>query len=406
MFSRSFYAFFAAQALGAFNDNLYRNAIVLLATFVAATPAHGASIAALSSGVFVLPFFLLSAAAGKLADHYDKARLVRWLKFSEVLIMLLAALGFYLMQLWFLLVVLFLMGAQSALFGPVKYAILPQLTPASRLLLANAWIEATTFLVILLGMMLSSALMFTDHGRLWVSIGCVLVALAGALASRFIAPLPPPPNLPALRLHPVRDLVETLRHGAAPASQRVRMIGVAWFWAVGSVFVTLIPAFCQHLGDDAPSHVIWLLSAFASGIAFGALACARLSHGTPRLSDVAGGSVGMALAITAMVLLPALGIVPPAQLTAFYAACLFAAASAGGFFVVPLYTLIQHQAPAEQRGQTIAASNICNALSVCLASAINSLLLQAGLPIEYVFAGWTLATPLLWALLSTYAKQQ
>lgn len=395
IFSRRFFPFFLTQALGAFNDNFYRNALVLLMTFEFSRQLGNAtaSMVALSSALFVFPYFLFSATAGRLADQWDKARLVRLLKWSEVVVMVLAALGFWLMNLWVLLAMLFFLGAQAALFGPVKYAILPQLLPADSLLSGNAWIEASTFVVILAGTLLSSSLMLTEHGRLIISLSCVGFALCGAAASHFITPLPAKST--TLRVSPriMRDTINTLYFGLRQPALRPLMIAIGGFWAVGTIFVSQIPAFAKQILHDDGSQVTGLLAAFTIGIAAGAFVCVKLQRGVISDKTVPVGACGMAILSVLLYGLGFLGLMPDA----YYGASvllLFLIAASGGLFVVPLYTLLQHRAEERTRGRLVAASNIMNALAMTAASLLSAGLLAAHLPIDLLLAGWGIA---LWA---------
>ena len=393
IFSRAFLPFFLSQALGAFNDNFYRNALVLLMTFVFVEQLGNAtaSLVALSSALFVLPYFLFSATAGRMADHLDKARLVQWLKWTELGVMLMAAAGFYFMNLWLLLAMLFLLGTQAAFFGPVKYAILPALLPKEKLLAGNAWIEASTFVVILAGTLLSSSLMLTEHGRLVVSLGCIGFAVAGVVASHFIAPLPSRSTSTKLRFNILADTLATLWFGLKQNNLRPLMLGIGWFWAVGTVFVSQLPMFAKVVLHDDGSQVMGLLAAFTIGIAAGAYLCVRLQRGAISSRTVGMGAKGMSIAA----LLFILSLYAPLPEDARYPviiAILFSLAACGGLFVVPLYTLLQHQAEDRTRGRLVASSNIANALAMTAASVGSAILLAAQLPVAWLLAGWGAAT--------------
>ncbi|WP_341645803.1 MFS transporter [Thauera sp. SDU_THAU2] len=188
MEQRRFLPFFLTQFLGAFNDNFYKNALVVLITFQAArlTELSPGVLVNLAAGLFILPFLLFSAIAGQFADKFEKSRLIRWTKLLEIGLMLLAALGFALMSLPLLLATLFLMGTQSAIFGPVKYAILPQMLDETELVGGNALVESGTFLAILLGTIAGGLLIEAPNGAAWVSAGTLAVAVLGYLGSRAI----------------------------------------------------------------------------------------------------------------------------------------------------------------------------------------------------------------------------
>ncbi len=396
--SRRFLPFFATQALGAFNDNFYRNGLVMLITFAFAAQLGDAtgSIVALCPMIFIAPYFLFSATAGHMADYFDKAVLVRWLKLSELLIMLLAALGFFLMQLWLLLIVLFLMGTQSAFFGPVKYAIMPSLLTRDKLLIGNAWVEASTFIVILGGTLAASLLMLDESGRDWLSLGCVALSVLGIASAGFI-PRVPPVNPPAVfRFNIAIDTFRVLKSGLRNAVLRYPMLGISWFWSVGTTYVAQIPFYSKDiLGDAEGTLVPWLLLAFTVGIAAGAFLCAAIQRGRIVDNTVLPGALLMAVLALDLYLTG----VPAGDAFPWRVICDLAGIAVGaGLFVVPLYAMLQHHASHEARGKAIAANNILDALLISLVSLINAGLLAQGVSIATIFLAFGLLSPLMWWL--------
>jgi MFS family permease len=292
-----FRPFFLTQFLGAFNDNLFKNALVVLLTFQAAswTTIAPALLANLAAGIFILPFFLFSATAGQLADKYDKARLTRLVKVLEVAIMLVALAGFVLHSLAVLLGALFLLGCHSTLFGPVKYALLPQHLHEDELVGGNALVEAGTFVAILLGTLAGGLLAAVEHGERWIAAAGLVVAIAGYLTSRGVPPAPAPE--PGLKVNP-NPLTETWRNiGFARENQPVflAILGISWFWLYGALFLAQFPAYAKGVLGGGEGTVTLLLATFTVGIGIGSLLCEKLSGGHIEIGLVPFGSIGLTI---------------------------------------------------------------------------------------------------------------
>jgi MFS family permease len=395
--TRRFLPLFITQFLGAFNDNVFKNALVVLLTFHAAqwTTLPAGILANLAAGVFILPFFLFSATAGQLADKYDKARLARLVKVLEVGIMLVAGVGFWLTSLAWLFAALFLLGCHSTLFGPIKYALLPQHLKHDELLGGNALVEAGTFVAILLGT-LGGGLLAGAGEPLYIAGAGVLVALAGYLASRAIPEAPAP--APDLVIHP-NPLAETWRClGFARENPAVfqSILGISWFWLFGALFLAQFPAYAKNVLGGGETAVTLLLATFTLGVGIGSLACERLSGRRIELGLVPFGSIGLTLfaldlALASPTGLPTAVPLPLSDLlgqpgTWRILADLGLIGLFGGFFIVPLYALVQQRSRAELRARVIAANNIMNALFMVAGSLVASGLLAAGLTIANLFA--------------------
>ncbi len=406
---RRFLPFFGTQFLGAFNDNLFKNALVVLLTFQAAswTSLNPGILANLAAGIFILPFFIFSATAGQLADKYDKALLSRLVKLLEVVIMLLAGLGFAMHSLPVLLGALFLLGCHSTLFGPVKYAILPQHLHEDELVGGNALVEAGTFVAILMGTLAGGLLAGAGH-PLWVALAGLLVAVAGYLASRGIPTAPAPE--PGLRINP-NPLTETWRNvGFAQENRTVflSILGISWFWLYGALFLAQFPAFAKNVLGGGESAVTLLLATFTVGIGLGSLLCERLSAKQVEIGLVPFGSIGLTvfgldLALAAPGGLPAGAplafldlLAAPGMVRVLLA--LFMLGVFGGFFIVPLYALVQLRSAPGHRARIIAANNILNALFMVAGALGAAALLGAGLSIPHLF----LVAALLNALVAVY----
>ncbi|MDE2584555.1 MAG: MFS transporter [Betaproteobacteria bacterium] len=407
---RRFLPFFCTQFLGAFNDNLFKNALVVLLTFQAAswTSLDPGILANLAAGIFILPFFLFSATAGQLADKYDKARLSRLVKVLEMVIMLVAAVGFALHSLALLLGALFLLGCHSTLFGPVKYALLPQHLHEDELVGGNALVEAGTFVAILIGTLAGGLLAGAGGHPAWVAFAGLAVAALGYLASRGIPPAPAPE--PGLSINP-NPFTETWRNvGFARENRTVflSILGISWFWLYGALFLAQFPAYAKNVLGGGESAVTLLLATFTVGIGLGSLLCERLSAKQVEIGLVPFGSIGLTLfgldVAFASPLLPPAGA--PLALFDLLAApgmprvllALFMLGVFGGFFIVPLYALVQLRSAPGHRARIIAANNILNALFMVAGALGAAALLSTGLTIPRLF----LVAALLNALVAAY----
>ncbi|HJW03604.1 MAG TPA: MFS transporter, partial [Azospira sp.] len=407
---RRFLPFFCTQFLGAFNDNLFKNALVVLLTFQAAswTTLDPGILANLAAGIFILPFFLFSATAGQLADKYDKARLSRLVKVLEMVIMAVAAAGFVLHSLAVLLAALFLLGCHSTLFGPVKYALLPQHLHEDELVGGNALVEAGTFVAILIGTLAGGLLAGAGGHPAWVAFAGLAVAAAGYLASRGIPPAPAPE--PGLVINP-NPFTETWRNvGFARENRTVflSILGISWFWLYGALFLAQFPAYAKNVLGGGESAVTLLLATFTVGIGLGSLLCERLSAKQVEIGLVPFGSIGLTLfgldVAFASPLLPPAGA--PLALFDLLAApgmprvllALFMLGVFGGFFIVPLYALVQLRSAPGHRARIIAANNILNALFMVAGALGAAALLGTGISIPHLF----LIAALLNALVAIY----
>lgn len=406
---RRFAPFFLTQALGAFNDNVFKNALIILIAFKISglTSAQVDFYSNLAAGLFILPFFLLSASAGQWAEKYEKARSIRIIKAAEIGLMLLAALGFWLGSLPFLLGVLFLMGAQSAAFGPLKYSILPQALQPEELVGGNALIEAGTFLAILLGTLAGGWLMGLDGGVMLVSVALVVLAVAGWLAARGIPAAPA--TAPELRINwnPVSETWRSVRFLRGHRAVLNSVLGVSWFWFFGSVFLAQLPNYTRlYLGGDQ-SVAPLVLMLFALGIGAGSLLCEVFSRRTVEIGLVPLGALGMTVfGIDLYFARPDMAAVTGLDWRQFLAApgnlriCidLLAVGVSGGFFTVPLFALIQQRSPREHLSRVIAANNILNAAFMVAAAILAIVLLQLGFNIPQLLLG----TAILNALVAIY----
>ncbi len=394
---KRFAPFFATQFLGAFNDNLFKNALVVLLTFQAArwTTLRPELLANLAAGIFILPFFLFSATAGQLADKYDKAMLARLVKVLEMAIMGVAAAGFFLTSLPVLMGALFLLGCHSTLFGPVKYAILPQHLREEELVGGNALIEAGTFVAIQIGTLAGGLLAGSVAHPVWIAVGGFVVALAGYLTSRGIPAAPAP--APELKVN-LNPLSETWRNIAFARENRtvfLSILGISWFWLYGALFLAQFPAYGKFVLGGGESSVTLLLATFTVGIGVGSMLCERMSGKHVEIGLVPFGSIGLTLFGLDLYFASPTGLAgaAPHELLALLAMPavwrvlfdLLMLGMFGGFFIVPMYALVQLRSSPEHRARIIAANNILNALFMVVGALGAAALLGEGLSIPALF---------------------
>lgn len=377
--SRRFLPLFATQALGAFNDNLFKNALGVMALFASAR--WGGVLVAAGLGVFILPYVLFSALAGSLAERCDKANLIRATKGFEVALMVLGAAGFLSGSLALLMAVLFGLGVQATFFGPLKYGILPEHLAGDELLAGNAQVEAGTFLAILAGTIVGAALVRAPAGPEIVAGLGLAVALAGLAAARAVPPAPAAAPGLALEWTLWRGTgrLVALAHEDEPIWRAT--LGISWFWAIGAVVLAELPVAARDvLGADS-GLISVLLAVFAAGVGAGSVGCARLLHGRISLRLIPWAALGISLFCGDLA-----WALPSAAPFAGYAswsmarvlADLFLLASCGGAFSVPLYTFVQHRAAAGTRARMIAAGNVLNAAFMVAASLLAMGLAAAG----------------------------
>ena len=276
--SKRFLPLFASQFLGAFNDNILKNALIIYITYIVIdqSSTDPEIMVTLAAGVFVLPFFLFSSTAGQLADKWDKARLISIIKFIEIPMIIGAAFAFLFESIPLLTIMLFLMGTQSTFFGPLKYGILPDQLLKHELIEGNALIEAGTFLAILAGTILGGLLILANNGTTWVSVVMIITALAGWLVSLFI-PSTPARN-PGIKIgFNIWGDTQTLLHYIQQDKIIFRSIlGISWFWLLGATYLSQLPTFSKNIIGGNEQVVTLFLVTFSVGIAIGSLLCNKL----------------------------------------------------------------------------------------------------------------------------------
>ncbi|NNC67109.1 MAG: MFS transporter [Gammaproteobacteria bacterium] len=392
-----FRPFFLTQFFGAFNDNVFKNALFILIAFQSsyAGSTDSTNIINLAAILFIAPFLLFSAIAGQIADRYEKSSLIRRIKLAEICIMLVAAFGFYFQIIPLLLFALFSMGMQSSLFGPIKYSIIPQHLKKDELVGGNALVETATFGAILLGTMLGGILIGLSAGaKLLIPFAMLTLAMLGFLSSIKI-PLAPAVD-PNLKLK-WNTLSETFNNLGSLRENRTvfnSVLGVSWFWFLGSTYITQLPNFTRLSLGANEQVVTFFLALFCIGIGIGSLTCERLSNRTIELGLVPVGSIG--LTIFGADLFFATTTHTTAELIGFKEFIynqtnwrlildILLLGVFGGIYIVPLYALIQARSNPKRRSRIIAGNNILNALFIIVAGIYAIALTRAGLSIPQLF---------------------
>lgn len=400
MGQQRFGPFFWTQGLGAFNDNVFKTALITQVAFNTAslTTLDGAMLATLLPGLFILPFFLFSASAGQLADKYEKSQIIRLVKLLEICIMLFASIGFLTRSLLMLALALFLMGVHSTLFGPVKYSYLPQHLQAQELTAGNGLIEMGSFVAILLGQVLGAWLGSLEQHALFTSLSVLLIAISGYHLSRGV-PLSPAAD-PSIRINwnPMTETIKNVRLFWAQQTLWVAIVAISWFWFFGATLLAQFPNLAKQVLQGSERDFISLLSTFSLGVGIGSLWCEKLTKGKPALGLVLLGAVGMSLftwdfAYTVSHLQQQLLMHPTMTLHTLaglgYWRMLLDVALlgvCGGVYIVPLYVLLQSRAEAGYQSRVIAANNIMNALFMVVSAGFSLWLFGMGATIAQLFA--------------------
>jgi acyl-[acyl-carrier-protein]-phospholipid O-acyltransferase/long-chain-fatty-acid--[acyl-carrier-protein] ligase len=387
---------FIAQFLGAVNDNLFKNALIILIAYQDTSNAKATEIlVTLAGAIFILPYFLFSATAGQIADKFEKQRLVQIVKLWEIGVMLVAALGFALDSILFQMAVLFGLGVQAAYFGPVKYAIIPELLAEDELMSGNALIEAGTFLAILIGTIAGGLLILTPHGPATVAAALLTMAVLGWGASLYV-PRGRPAS-PELKFNPniLSETGRILDYAYRLRDLRLPLLGISWFWFLGIAYLSQFPNYAKETLGASNEVVTLFLTLFSVGIGVGALLCGRIQRGRVDARLVPLGALGLTVFGVDFWLAgrhPETSgtLVGAAQFLAVPAnwrivVDLFAIAVAGGLYCVPLYAIMQLRSESAHRARVVAANNIMNALFMVLAGIVSVAMLAAGLGIASIF---------------------
>lgn len=401
---KRFLPMFLTQFFGSLNDNIFRQALILVLTYQAAAemglaPSLLNNMAAM---LFILPFFLFSSTAGQVADKFEKSGLTRKIKLLEITVMLLATIGFVFKLYIFLFIALFLTGIQSTFFGPIKYAYLPQALHKDELVGGNGLFQTGTSLSILIGMIIAGILVNLPNHLAWISAALLLVAVSGYISSRNVPNTPATKPDLALNFNIPKTTLQTISYVKGIPVLLFAVLGVSWFWFYGSTVLTQIPEFTKKILGGEQYVVIFLLMLFSIGVSVGSLLCKKLTNNEVSLKLMPIGLLG--LSMFAIDLYFALSNLPPIDENNLQPVSYFLSDSryyriffdltmlglAGGFYIVPLYAYLQAYAPATHRARVIAANNIMNALFM-VSSAIFAIVvltvLTLGIPKLFLMTG-------------------
>ncbi|MFT7528542.1 MAG: MFS family permease, partial [Arenicella sp.] len=389
---KRFLPYFCTQFLGAFNDNIYRNALAIIVTYVLAKE-NQAIIINVALVAFILPYFLFGALAGQLADKYEKSWLIRKIKIAEIVIMCLGSVALYLQSMPMMLFILFALGSQSAFFGPIKYSILPQHLHPDEILSANAYVESGTFVAILIGTILGG---FLGGNIAYLHIligGIIVVAALGWWVSRGIPSAPAAAPDLKISLNLVRSSIEIIRMARADKPVFMSILAISWFWFFGSIVLTQFPVFAKDVLSGNANVATLLLATFSIGIALGSFTCSKLSGAKVEIGLVPFGALGMsffAYQLGRAVPIESAELLTLAEIMLWPGAWwvvinLTMIAFSAGLFIVPLYAFLQTRSDASQRSRVIAVNNIYNSIFMVTSGVLGMLMFQFGFNVLQIF---------------------
>jgi MFS family permease len=390
-FQRRFLPFFITQFLGAFNDNLFKNSLLVIVVSSAVVGSDSSTnfTTNLAAGLFILPYFLFSTTAGLLADKYDKALLVQRIKIAEIIIMLAGCYALWSLNITLMLGILFCLGTQSSFFGPIKYSIIPQHLDSSELLGANAQVGMGTFVSILLGTLIGGWIVTTEQGPLWVGVLTVAVAIVGWLSSREIPPAPSADTDITISLNPIAEARQNFRLAKKDPTVFYCILANSWFWLYGGSFLTQVPNFAVTILNGHPTLITILLAAFIIGVAIGSLLCTKLSGGEVEPGIIPLGAIGLTVfamdlffssnafqlanaGVSSVLPLQFFGLTGSLRVTFD----LMFIGLFGGLYIVPLFSMIQQRSASGVRARVLSVNNICNAFYMVIGSIIGIICLS------------------------------
>ena len=406
--NKSFLSLFITQFLGAFNDNLYKNALIIFLVFNLPADAKLDSqyLVTIAVGLFILPFFLFSSTGGQLADKYPQHILIRWTKIMEILIMIWGAIAFINHHTTHLLMVLFFMGTQSAFFGPVKYSIIPSIVPKKDLLKANSFVEAATFLAILLGTIAGGLIIMHNQGHYIIAIAIVSIAIAGLVSSTFILPLKAVKSSLRLNWNLVSENIHIIQYTKKHHTLFCAIIGISWIWLLGAIFLSQFPYMVKETLYSSQSVVTFFLTLFSVGVAMGSLLCNKVCKGC--LNTLIVPISGLIICIFCLDLSYILADYPTNVSGEIFnfkqfintflgyriSIDLLIISIASGLYIVPLYVMLQSKGKNSHRARIIASNNVFNSLFMVLSTLYCLLLFYLNYDISQIIFSLALLTGL------------
>lgn len=396
--SKRFLPLFITQFFGAFNDNVFKNAFLIWFTYdiSARLNMNTQLMITIASGLFVLPFFLFSALAGQIADKFEKSKIISIVKIAEIIIMSFTFVGFYLENIYLLLLLIFLMGVHSTFFGPIKYSLLPETLKNNELITANALIEGATFLAILLGTISGGIVIRSQHGITIVCFAVVIFAVIGYVASCFIPKTPIADSGLKIGLNIFSQTKKIIGYAKKEQKVWLSIIGISWFWFIGITFLSQFPIYTKNIIGGDQFMVTLFLSIFSIGIAIGSVICNKLSKGQINTKLVKFGSAGVSLGILLFYFASKFYQTPENIITVtkffntsyisyFIVFSLLIVAIFSGIYIVPLYAIMQYNSENKYLSRIIAANNILNALFMVASSIFIALLIKFNLDLLQIF---------------------
>lgn len=395
--TKRFLPLFVAQFLGAFNDNVFKNALVILLTYKAIGTIPADKLVAIAAGLFILPFFLFSAIAGQLADKYEKTTMIRWIKMAELPCMIFGAASFMIGNEYIMLAALFLLGVQATFFGPLKYGVLPEILPEHELLGGNGLVEAGTFLAILIGTIAGGLLILQPSGITMVSVLMVTASLTGWAASLYLPRGKAADPTIKVGFNIVKETWGIMKFARVREDVFLCIIGISWFWLIGATFLAQFPVYTKEFLHADETVVTLFLTIFSLGIAIGSVLCNKLMKGRIHGSFVPYGSLGMTFFIFIVFFTSRnYSFDPEAPMQGFAAfltnmhnlpilISLLALAICGGIFIVPLYAIMQSRTDPSYRARVVASNNVMNALFMVLSSVLTLIMLHFNFTVLDVF---------------------
>jgi acyl-[acyl-carrier-protein]-phospholipid O-acyltransferase/long-chain-fatty-acid--[acyl-carrier-protein] ligase len=391
---------FITQFFGAFNDNAFKNALLIWFTYVAAEESNISApiMVTLAAGVFILPFFLFSATAGQLADKIEKSSLVRKIKIVEIILMVLCGIGFYLKSVPMLLTILFFMGIQSTFFGPIKYSLLPEHLNKDELIPGNALIEGGTFLAILLGTIFGGIVVMLNHGVVLLTVAVILFAIIGCVGGCYIPKTQTyNPDL-KIGLNIFHAIWKIIQYARVEKIVWLAILGISWMWFVGAMFLMQFPTYTKGVIVGDERIVTLFLTLFSLGIGVGSVLCNRLLKGQINGRLVPLGAIGMTVCILVFCfasyyygqkytpqlntyddMISVMQFFDVGLCSWLIVASLFCLSVSTGIFIVPLYAIMQYRSDHRYISRIIAANNIMNSFFMVCASLMSMALFAFGM---------------------------